>query len=125
MSKNKTYYYFINGSQSVFERTEQVDVTTYPQFVELTPDQIEYYKAHPNATRYEIEHKDDPPIPPYEPSRDEKIHEAIREKYTENDEFMITRQYLANPDNPAFKTAFDEYNAFVEEVLARFPEENV
>lgn len=64
------------------------------------------------------------PPPPYEPTREEKIHDDIRAKYTENDEFMITRQYLANPDNVAFKTAFEEYNDFVEEILAKYPEEN-
>lgn len=64
------------------------------------------------------------PVPPYEPTREEKIHQAIRERYTENDEFQILRQYSANPDNPAFKAAFDEYHAFVEEILAQFPEEN-
>lgn len=65
-----------------------------------------------------------PTPPPYIPTREEKIHNEIRERYTENDEFMITRQYLANPDNPAYKVAFEEYNAFVEEVLAKYPEEN-
>lgn len=64
------------------------------------------------------------PNPPYVHTREELIHRVIREKYTENDEFMILRQYSAHPDNPAYKVAFDEYNAFVEEVLAQYPERN-
>ena len=59
------------------------------------------------------------PAPPYEPTREEKINAEIRAKYTENDEFQILRQYSANPDNPAFKAALDEYHAFVEEILSR------
>lgn len=59
-----------------------------------------------------------------QPSRDELIHQEIRQHYTENDEFMIMRQYIANPSNTTFATRFNEYNAFVEEVLAKYPEEN-
>lgn len=63
------YYYFITNRQEVFEREEAVDVTVYPQYKELTPDQVEYHLAHPEAKRYEIEHKDDPipPVPPVPP----------------------------------------------------------
>lgn len=64
------------------------------------------------------------PVPPYVPTREEKINAEIRARYTENDEFQVLRQYSAIPDNPAFKAAFDEYNAFVEEILSRYPEEN-
>lgn len=62
------YYYFITTRQEVYEREEAVDVTVYPQYKELTPDQIEYHLAHPEAKRYEIEHKDDPipPVPPFD-----------------------------------------------------------
>lgn len=64
------------------------------------------------------------PVPPYEPTREEKIHADIREKYTDNDELMILRQYASDPSNAAYKTAFEEYNAFVEDILAKYPEEN-
>lgn len=60
----------------------------------------------------------------HEPTRNEKIHAEIRARYEDNDELMITRQLLADPDNPAYKAAFDEYNAFVEDILAKYPDEN-
>lgn len=61
---------------------------------------------------------------PYIPTREEKINREIRERYTENDEFMILRQYSAHPENPEYKAAFDEYNAYVETILAKYPEED-
>lgn len=60
----------------------------------------------------------------HEPTRNEKIHAEIRARYEDNDELMIIRQYNAYPDNPAYKTAFDEYNEFVEGILSKYPEEN-
>lgn len=62
------HYYFIKFRQEVFEREQAVDVTVYPQYTELTPDQVDYHLAHPEAKRYEIEHKDDPvpPVPPFD-----------------------------------------------------------
>ena len=64
-----------------------------------------------------------PPTPPA-PSREEQINAEIRAKYTDNDEYMILRQYLANPSNPAYAEAFSEYNEYVESVLAKYPEPN-
>lgn len=60
---------------------------------------------------------------PYEPTRSEKINAEIRAVYTENDEFMILRQYNAEPSNPEYAARFAEYNAFVEAILAKYPEE--
>lgn len=68
------YYYFITYHQEVFEREEPVDVEIYPQYIPLTPDQVEYHLAHPEAKRYEIEHKDDPiPVPTIDEVRQRKI----------------------------------------------------
>ena len=65
-----------------------------------------------------------PTPPPYEPTREEAINAEIRAKYTDNDEFQILRQYSADPSNSAYKAAFDEYHAFVEEILSRYPAQN-
>lgn len=62
------------------------------------------------------------PIPPYIPSREEKIHEEIRTVYSENDELMILRQYSANPENEVYKERFLKYNEFVEDILSKYPE---
>lgn len=45
-------------------------------------------------------------------------NQKIRERYTNNDENQILREYLANPTDETKKQAFDEYNAYVEESLA-------
>lgn len=45
-------------------------------------------------------------------------NQKIRERYTNNDENQILREYLANPTDEIKKQAFDEYNVYVEESLA-------
>lgn len=61
------------------------------------------------------------PVPPYEPTREEKIQRDIREKYTASDEYMILRHYAANPTQ--YADEFAEYHTFVESVIAKYPEE--
>lgn len=77
------YYYFIKNDQRVFVIDEQVDIKIYPQYKELTSEQIEYYLAHPEAKRWEIEHHNDP-VP--EPTLDD----AKRDKIFEIDEYDIS-----------------------------------
>lgn len=45
-------------------------------------------------------------------------NQKIRERYTNNDENQILREYLANPTDEIKKQAFDEYNQYVEDCLA-------
>lgn len=47
----------------------------------------------------------------------QKVVEYIREKYTENDENEILREYLA--DGQTYKTKFYEYNSYVESCKTR------
>lgn len=54
------YYYFLEGLSGVFERDDLVDFNVFPQYTLLTEEQLNYYLLHPNATRYEIEHHNDP-----------------------------------------------------------------
>lgn len=70
------YYYFIANLSNVFERTERIDTDLYPQFTELTTEQVEYHLAHSEAKRWEIEHHDDPvpaPVPQNEPTFEDII----------------------------------------------------
>lgn len=60
------------------------------------------------------------PIPPYQPTVKELIQQEIRERYDASDEWMILRRYASDFSNPEYQAAFDEYNAFVEEVLAKY-----
>jgi len=55
------------------------------------------------------------------PSRSEKIHAEIRERYSENSELQILREHAAGKEGAAER--FAEYNAFVESVLQKYPEE--
>lgn len=45
-------------------------------------------------------------------------NQKIRERYTNNDENQILREYLANPTDETKKQAFDEYNQYIEDCLA-------
>lgn len=62
-----------------------------------------------------------PTPPPYEPTRSEKIHAEIREKYSENTELQILRENAAGKEGAAER--FAEYNAYVESILAKYPED--
>lgn len=48
------FYYFIEGSYSVFEREEEVNLEEYPQFTPLTEEETEYYLEHPGSNMYQI-----------------------------------------------------------------------
>ena len=48
------YYYFINGSNDVFDREEEVDIEEYPQFTELNERQAELHVIHPDWGRAQI-----------------------------------------------------------------------
>ena len=48
------FYYFIDGSDDVFEREEEIDTDFYPQFKILNGKEKAYYLAHPGSTRSEI-----------------------------------------------------------------------
>ena len=48
------FYYFIEGSNDVFEREEEVNLEDYPQFTLLNSEELEYYLAHPGSNRMEI-----------------------------------------------------------------------
>lgn len=104
-----------------------IEIDKLPEVPEVEGKVIVYY-YNDGVITWEYEDIPEPPVPPQpeppQPSREELIHQEIRQQYTENDEFMIMRQYAANPSNPAFATRFNEYNTFVEEVLAKYPEEN-
>lgn len=62
------FYYFIEGSNDVFEREEEVNQEDYPQFVLLKSEELEYYLAHPGSNRLQImqgimdEHKPEPTV---------------------------------------------------------------
>ena len=58
---------------------------------------------------------------PYEPTREEKINAEIRAKYSADDEAQIVREKIAG--KAGADERFAEYNAFVESVLAKYPEE--
>jgi hypothetical protein len=45
-------------------------------------------------------------------------NQKIRERYTNNDENQILREYLANPTDETKKQVFDEYNQYIEDCLA-------
>jgi len=48
------FYYYIDGSDDVFEREEEVDTVIYPQFRMLFGKELEYYLLHPGSTKSEI-----------------------------------------------------------------------
>lgn len=48
------FYYYIEGSDDVFEREEEIDSTVYPQFRLVYGKELQYYLAHPGCTRSEI-----------------------------------------------------------------------
>ena len=48
------FYYYIDGSDDVFEREEEVDRDYYPQFRLLNDKEVNYYLSHPGCTRSEI-----------------------------------------------------------------------
>lgn len=50
----KKYYYFFND-YSVVETEERIDTTTFTDYIELTPQEVEFYLQHPNAAVYEIQ----------------------------------------------------------------------
>lgn len=62
-----------------------------------------------------------PTPPPYVPTREEKINAEIRARYSSDDEYMLLREKAAGKEGADER--FAEYNAFVESVLAKYPEE--
>lgn len=51
------YYYFIDGYDQVFERTEYIcddEAGSHAQYHELSNQEIEWYLAHPGASAHEV-----------------------------------------------------------------------
>jgi len=87
------YYYFITNYQDVFERESQVDTSVYPQYTQLTAEQMEYHLAHPEAKRWEIEHHNDPvPEPTVEQAKMQKLNDIT---YYDNSE-AVNQFYIGN-----------------------------
>jgi hypothetical protein len=59
-----------------------------------------------------------PSQPPHEPTRDELINSAIRERYTSDDEAQIVREMIAGKTGA--RERFTEYNAYVESILDKY-----
>lgn len=57
---------------------------------------------------------------PYIPTREENINREIRERYSSDDEAQIVREMIAGKEGA--KERFDEYNSYVESILAKYPE---
>ena len=58
---------------------------------------------------------------PYEPTRTEKINIEIRKRYSSDDEAQIVREKIAGKEGADER--FAEYNAYVESILNKYPEE--
>lgn len=55
---------------------------------------------------------------PVQPTRDEMINAAIRERYSSDDEFQLLREVAAGKEGA--EQRFAEYNEYVESILVRY-----
>lgn len=120
----KTYYYFIRGYQQVFERPDSVDTTEYPMFEMLDESEVEYHLSHPEATKTEIKHRNDPPVHYPEPTVQDinngrfmdmkgQLTELRNSFYTDSEVLNIIVEKIAGGDVDDIVDDINTVNQFV------------
>lgn len=76
-----------------------------------------------NTKIKEIEKRNKERRPVHLSKEDREIEHALHRKYHHNEEISILRNFIIKNDENSIN-AFNEYKKFVEEILAKYPEEN-